>query len=231
MGKLYIVPTPVGNLEDITLRAVRILQEVDLILAEDTRKGINLLRHYKIEKQVISYHKDNEHRMVSSVIHRLQEAQTLALISEAGMPGISDPGFLLIRACIEEDIEVESLPGPTAFVPALVNSGIPCDRFFFEGFLPPKKGRTKKLTEISQLTQTVVLYESPHRLLRTLKDLTEHFGQDHKASISKEISKIHETTFRGTLEELLKQFEGSKPRGEYVIVVAGLAKNKLQEKK
>ncbi len=221
MAKLYVVPTPVGNLEDITRRAIRVLQEADLILAEDTRKGLNLLRHYGIEKQVISYHKDNEHRMVPSILGRLQEGQTLALISEAGMPGISDPGFLLIRACIEQNIAVESLPGPTAFVPALVNSGLPCDRFFFEGFLPAKKGRNKRLKEVSRLPHTIVLYESPHRLLRTLKDLNEHFGKERRASISKEISKIHETTFRGTLEELLKQFEGSKPKGEYVIIVAG----------
>ncbi|MCD6201081.1 MAG: 16S rRNA (cytidine(1402)-2'-O)-methyltransferase [Bacteroidales bacterium] len=224
MAKLYVVPTPVGNLEDITRRAIRVLQEVDLILAEDTRKGLNLLRHFGIEKQVVSYHKDNEHRMVPSILGRLQEGQTLALISEAGMPGISDPGYLLIRACIEQDIAVESLPGPTAFVPALVNSGLPCDRFFFEGFLPAKKGRNKRLKEICHLPHTVVLYESPHRLLRTLKDLHDHLGKERNASISKEISKIHETTFRGTLGELLEQFEGTKPKGEYVIIVAGVTK-------
>ncbi len=230
MGKLYIVPTPVGNLEDITRRALRVLEESDLVLAEDTRKGLNLLRHYGIEKQVISYHKDNEHRMVPSLLERLQKGQTLALISEAGMPGISDPGFLLIRACIENNIAVETLPGPTAFVPALVNSGIPCDRFFFEGFLPAKKGRTKRLKEICALPHTVVLYESPHRLLRTVGDLITHFGPERKAGISKEISKIHETTYRGTLGELLEQFEGTKPKGEYVIVIEGMTKKRSSQR-
>ncbi len=227
MAKLFIVPTPVGNLEDITIRAIRILKEVDLVLAEDTRKGQNLLRHYEIEKQVISFHKDNEHRMLPSVLGRLQEGQTLALISEAGMPGISDPGFLLVRACIENNMEVESLPGPTAFVPALVNSGIPCDRFFFEGFLPAKKGRNKRLAEISNLPHTLVLYESPHRLLRTLKDLTGHLGSERKTAIAKEISKIHEHTFRGTLGELTGLFEKTegKPKGEYVIIVEGKKKS------
>ncbi len=224
MSKLFIVPTPIGNLEDITLRAIRVIQEAGVILAEDTRTGMNLLHHFDIHKQIISYHKDNEHRTLPSVISRLQKGQTMALISEAGMPGISDPGFLLIRTCIEKGIPVETLPGPTAFIPALVNSGLPCDRFFFEGFLPSKKGRNKRLTEISALPHTLVLYESPHRLLRTLKDLTWYFGEDRKASISKEISKIHETTFRGTLGELSEQFRNTKPKGEYVIIVSSIGK-------
>jgi len=221
MGKLIVVPTPIGNLEDITLRALSVLREVDLVLAEDTRKAGYLLQHFQIKKPLLSYHKDNEHRILPSVITRLKEGETLALISDAGMPGISDPGYLLIRACIENNITLESLPGPTALLPALINSGIPCDRFYFEGFLPPKKGRNKRLTEISRYPFTVILYESPHRLLRTLRDLAAFFGEDRKASVSKEISKIHEETFRGTLKSLAELFSENKILGEYVIVIAG----------
>ncbi len=227
MGKLLLVPTPVGNLGDMTFRGVEALKEADTIVAEDTRSARRLLQHFGIDKRILSFHKDNEHRMTEPLIALLEKGETLALISEAGTPGISDPGFLLVRACIEKEIPVETLPGATAFVPALVNSGLPSDRFFFEGFLPPKKGRNKRLNEISSLPHTLVLYESPHRILRTLTDLKERLGAGRRAVVAKEITKIHETYFRGTLGELASQFENlpGKPKGEYVIIVEGKKKD------
>ncbi len=226
MGKLLLVPTPVGNLGDMTFRGVEALKAADTVIAEDTRSARRLLQHFKIEKKIISFHKDNEHRMVEPLLAILAKGETLALISDAGTPGISDPGFLLVRACVEKEIPVETLPGATAFVPALVSSGLPADRFFFEGFLPAKKGRNKRLAEIASLPHTLVLYESPHRLIRTLRDLAEKLGSSRRAVVAKEISKIHETYFRGTLGELAAQFENlpGKPKGEYVIIVEGKGK-------
>ena len=223
MGKLFLVPVPVGNLGDMTFRGVEVLQEADTVVAEDTRSARRLLQHYKLSKKIISFHKDNEHRMVDTLLALLERGETLALISEAGTPGISDPGFLLVRACVEKDITVETLPGATAFVPALVSSGLPCDRFFFEGFLPPKKGRNKRLTEIASLPHTLVVYESPHRLLRTLRDLADTLGAGRQAVVAKEITKIHESYFRGTLGELAEHFENlpGKPKGEYVLIIEG----------
>jgi len=223
---LYIVPTPIGNLEDITLRAIRILKEVDLILAEDTRTSKKLLLHYDIETPLRSYHAHNEHAITNSIIQQLGAGQTIALISDAGTPGISDPGYLLIKKCIEEDIEVITLPGPTAFVPALVNSGLPCDRFYFEGFLPQKKGRQTRLKKIAEMDQTIILYESPYRILKTLKQLAEHIPLDRKISISREISKKFEETVRGTLEELIVAFEDKKNKGEFVMIIEGNNDNK-----
>ncbi len=228
MGKLCLVPVPVGNLGDMTFRGVEVLRKAATVVAEDTRSARRLLQHYEIpDKKIISFHKDNEHRMVESLLTLLEEEETLALVSEAGTPGISDPGFLLVRACVERGITVETLPGATAFVPALVSSGLPCDRFFFEGFLPPKKGRNKRLTEIDSLPHTLVLYESPHRLRRTLHDLAEKLGEERRAVVAKEISKIHETYFRGTLGELSEQFDNlpGKPKGEYVIIIEGKRKD------
>ncbi len=219
MSKLYIVPTPIGNLQDITYRAVKTLSDVDLILAEDTRVSITLLKHYDISTQMDSYHMHNEHRKTQGIIEKLKNRTTIAIISDAGTPGISDPGFLLIRACIENEIPVECLPGATAFVPALVQSGIPSDRFLFEGFLPHKKGRTKKLSQLSMENKTLVLYESPHRLLKTLEDLCEHFGEETMASVSRELTKIHEETNRGTLSSIKDYYTNKKPKGEIVIVV------------
>lgn len=221
MPGLYIIPTPIGNLEDITLRAIRILKEVDLILAEDTRLTSRLLRHYKISTPMISHHKFNEHKILQSVVQRLKSGENLALVTDAGTPGISDPGFLLIRECIANGIETECLPGATAFVPALVNSGLPCDRFHFEGFLPQKKGRQKRIEELAGFEETVVLYESPYRLVKTLSRLAEAFGSGKKASVSRELTKIYEETLRGTLAELVNHFENNPPKGEFVIVVEG----------
>ena len=221
MSKLYLVPTPIGNLGDITLRAIETLKEVDLVIAEDTRKSGNLLRHLNISKPLQSHHKFNEHRTLDSLIQRLLSGISMALITDAGTPGISDPGFLMVRACIENKIEVESLPGPTAFVPALVNSGLPSERFIFEGFLPPKKGRQKRLTELSAEKRTLVFYESPHRLTKTLIQLSEHFGPHRKGSVSRELTKVHEETVRGTLEELHQHFSKGTVKGEIVIVVGG----------
>jgi len=228
MGKLCLVPVPVGNLGDMTFRGVEVLRKAATVVAEDTRSARRLLQHFEIpDKKIISFHKDNEHRMVESLLTLLEEEETLALVSEAGTPGISDPGFLLVRACVERGITVETLPGATAFVPALVSSGLPCDRFFFEGFLPPKKGRNKRLAEISSLTHTLVIYESPHRLLRTLRDLTATLGAERKAVVAKEITKIHENYFRGTLGELSEHFEDmpGKPKGEYVVIIEGKGKD------
>ena len=221
MPKLFVIPTPVGNLEDITLRALRLLREVYLILAEDTRTTSVLLHHYDIHTPMLSHHKFNEHQTVDAIVERLQKGESVALVSDAGTPAISDPGFLLVRACVAADIEVECLPGATAFVPALVDSGLPCDRFCFEGFLPQKKGRQTKLTELAAETRTMIFYESPFRVLKTLEQLAECLGNDRKASISREISKKFEETVRGTLAELVQHFNEHPPKGEFVIVVAG----------
>lgn len=223
--KLYLIPTPIGNLEDITLRALRILKEVDIILAEDTRTSSKLLRHYEIEKKVLAHHLFNEHKTVESLVRQIAGGTTMALISDAGTPGISDPGFLLARACIQAGIAVECLPGPTAFVPALVNSGLPCDRFLFEGFLPHKKGRQTKLKELSLLPYTFILYESPFRLVKTLEQLAEFLGPDRQACVSRELTKIYEENRRDSLSELVKWYKTHPPKGEIVLVVAGNAGN------
>ncbi|NLX41421.1 MAG: 16S rRNA (cytidine(1402)-2'-O)-methyltransferase [Bacteroidales bacterium] len=232
MSRLYIVPTPIGNLEDITLRAVRILKEVDLILAEDTRTSSVLLRKYGITTRMESHHKFNEHRTVASVTEKILSGIHVALISDAGTPGISDPGFLLVRSCVEAGVEVETLPGATAFVPALVNSGFPCDRFVFEGFLPVKKGRQTRLKALQEETRTMIFYESPHRLAKTLTQFAEYFGAERPASVSREISKIYDTTHRGTLASLAEYFTSHEPKGEIVIVVSAHnpAKNPVAEK-
>lgn len=221
MAILYIVPTPVGNMEDITLRALRILKEADLVLAEDTRTSGILLKHYDIKNQLMSHHKFNEHGTSHTVVERLLAGQTVALISDAGTPGISDPGFFLVREAVRAGIEVQTLPGATAFVPALVSSGLPCDRFVFEGFLPQKKGRQTRLEALSQETRTMVFYESPYRLLKTLQQFSQVFGPDRQASVCREISKIHEESVRGSLQELVEHFTQIPPKGEIVIVVAG----------
>ena len=219
---LYLLPTPIGHLEDITLRTLRILKEVDLVLAEDTRTSRKLLAHYEIETPLRSYHAHNEHHVTSSIIDQLAAGQKIALVSDAGTPGISDPGFLLVRACVEADIPIECLPGATAFVPALVASGLPCDKFFFEGFLPHKKGRQSRLIWLAELPYTFVLYESPHRLIKCLKQLIDHCGTERRASVSRELTKIHEEKITASLEELVRHFEQkSKIKGEIVIVVAG----------
>lgn len=220
-GKLYLVPTPVGNLEDMTMRAVRILKEVDLILAEDTRTTSVLLKHFEIEKKMISHHKFNEHQTTENVVDRLKSGETIALVSDAGTPAISDPGFFLVRACVEADIEVECLPGPTAFVPALVDSGLPNDRFCFEGFLPQKKGRQTKLKELAEERRTMIVYESPFRLVKTLSQFSEVMGPQRRVSVSREISKVHEQTVRGTLEEVAEYFKEHEPKGEIVIILGG----------
>ena len=220
-GKLYIVPTPVGNLEDMSVRAVNVLKRVDMVLAEDTRTSGVLMKHFGIATPMSSHHKFNEHDSLPNVTARLQSGSNLALISDAGTPAISDPGFLLVRECRRLGIEVETLPGPTAFVPALVNSGLPCDRFCFEGFLPQKKGRATKLAALAAEERTMIFYESPLRLLRTLEQLAEAFGADRDASVSREISKLHNTTHNGTLAQLVDYFTQNAPRGEIVIVVAG----------
>ncbi|MCX6287115.1 MAG: 16S rRNA (cytidine(1402)-2'-O)-methyltransferase [Bacteroidetes bacterium] len=220
--KLYIVPTPIGNLEDITLRALRILKEVDLILAEDTRTSLVLLRHYGIDKPLHSHHQFNEHRSIERIIDRLQGGSVIALVSDAGTPGISDPGYLLIRECVRAGIPVECLPGPTAFVPALVNSGIPSDHFIFEGFLPHKKGRQTRFQQLADEEKTMIFYESPFRLVKTLTQLAEFLGSDRYACVSRELSKIHEENARGTLEELIAHFSAKTVKGEIVIVVEGL---------
>lgn len=221
MSKLFLVPTPLGNLKDITYRAVEILGSVDLILAEDTRQAIKLLNHYQIRTPLQSHHMFNEHKSLKSVCAKIRSGKTIALISDAGTPGISDPGFLLVRECIQQGIPVETLPGPTALIPALVNSGLPCDRFCFEGFLPVKKGRNKKLTSLETETRTIVFYESPHKLVKTLSEMCEHFGPDRKASVSRELTKIFEETVRGTLSTILDHFTNNAPKGEIVIVVDG----------
>lgn len=221
MSKLYIIPTPIGNLEDITLRAIRILKEVDLILAEDTRTSKPLLKHFEITTPLQSHHLYNEHEKVNLIIQELKFGRTIALISDAGTPAISDPGFLLVRECIKNDIDVETLPGATAFVPALVNSGLPCERFSFEGFLPQKKGRQTKLESLIDEPRTMIFYESPHRLIKTLNSFADYFGEERKASVSREISKMFEENRRGTLRELIDYFEPKTIKGEIVIVVQG----------
>jgi 16S rRNA (cytidine1402-2'-O)-methyltransferase len=221
MSKLFLVPTPIGNLKDITFRALEILGSVDLILAEDTRQAKKLLNHYNITTPLQSHHMFNEHKSVDSICSKILSGQTIALISDAGTPGISDPGFLLVRKCVEHEIPVETLPGPTALIPALVNSGLPCDRFCFEGFLPPKKGRNKRMTALSEETRTMVFYESPYRLVRTLDELSNYFGADRNASVSRELSKIFEENIRGTLSFLSGYYTNKPPKGEIVIIVAG----------
>ena len=220
MSKLFVVPTPIGNLKDITIRAIDTLQSVDIIYAEDTRTSSKLLNHYEISTPMQSFHKHNEHTKIYNIVSILKEGKTAAIISDAGTPGISDPGFSLVRACVEKDIEVECLPGPTALIPALINSGFPCEKFSFEGFLPAKKGRTKRLKEISTQNKTMIFYESPHRLIKTLKDFFEYFGIKVKVSVSREISKKFEETIRGTLLQTIHHFEKNKPKGEFVIVLS-----------
>jgi len=222
-NKLYLVPTPIGNLEDITLRAIRTLKEVDLILAEDTRTSGKLLRHFGIDTPMQSHHMHNEHKMLNRILDRLQQGERIALISDAGTPGISDPGFLLTRACIGAGIEVECLPGATAFVPALVNSGFPCDKFVFEGFLPPKKGRQTRLEILSRETRTMIFYESPHKLLKTLGQFSEHFTEDRLISVSRELTKVFEETVRGPIKEVEQHFTLHPPKGEIVVVVKGFS--------
>lgn len=221
MGKLFLVPTPIGNLEDMTFRAVRVLKEADLILAEDTRNSGKLLKHFKIQTPMQSHHMHNEHKTLENIVSRLLGGETIALISDAGTPAISDPGFLLTRACVEAGVEVDCLPGATAFVPALVNSGLPNDKFVFEGFLPVKKGRQTRLKILSEETRTMVFYESPHKLIKTLGNFAEYFGEDRKLSVSREITKMHEETIRGTTREVLQHYTENPPKGEIVIVVEG----------
>ena len=221
MGKLYVVPTPVGNLEDMTLRAIRVLKEADLVLAEDTRTSGVLLKHFEIKNAMQSYHKFNEHQVLDSIIQRLKAGETIALVSDAGTPGISDPGFLVVRECVRNGIEVQCLPGATAFVPALVASGLPDERFCFEGFLPQKKGRMTRLNALAEETRTMIFYESPYRLVKTLVQFAALFGGERKVSVCREISKIHEESVRGTLDEVIAHFTKSEPKGEIVIVLAG----------
>lgn len=229
MGILYLVPTPVGNFEDITMRSLRILREADLILAEDTRTSGNLLRHFDIKNAMLSYHKFNEHQTVESVVNRLRGGETVAVVSDAGTPGISDPGFLVAREAIRAGIEVITLPGATAMVPALVSSGLPCDRFCFEGFLPQKKGRQGRLKALATEPRTMVFYESPHRVVKALAQMIEVFGAERPVSVCREISKIHEESVRGTLAEALEHFQTNEPRGEFVIVVGGYDESKQTE--
>jgi len=224
MGTLYLVPTPVGNLEDITFRALTVLKEADLVLAEDTRTSGVLLKHFEIKKPMFSYHKFNEHQTVNRVVERLKSGETVAVVSDAGTPGISDPGFLVAREAIKAGVEVITLPGATAFVPALVSSGLPCDKFCFEGFLPQKKGRQTRLNALREETRTIIFYESPHRIVKTLEQFLEVFGADRPVSVCREISKIHEESVRGTVEEVLAHFKANEPRGEFVIVLGGASR-------
>lgn len=221
MGKLFLVPTPIGNLDDMTFRAVKVLKEVDTILAEDTRNSGKLLKHFDIGTHMQSHHMHNEHKTVDHIVERIKSGENIALISDAGTPAISDPGFLLTRACAEAGIEVDCLPGATAFVPALVNSGFPNDKFIFEGFLPVKKGRQTRLNLLAEETRTMIFYESPHKLLKTLKHFSEYFGEDRPVSVSREITKLHEETIRGTAAEVLQHYTKKPPKGEIVIVVKG----------
>ena len=221
MGKLYIVPTPIGNLEDMTFRAIRILKEVDLILAEDTRTSGKLLKHFEIGTHMYSHHMHNEHKTIENLISRLKAGENIALISDAGTPAISDPGFLLTRACVENGIDVECLPGATAFVPALVNSGLPNDKFVFEGFLPDKKGRQTRYLALAEETRTMILYVSPHKLVKTLAEFITYFGEDRQISVSRELSKLHEENVRGTVKGVVAHFDKIAPRGEIVVVVSG----------
>lgn len=219
MSKLYIVPTPIGNLKDITFRALEVLKAVDFILAEDTRTSGKLLKHFEITTQMHSHHMHNEHKTTQSVVARIKGGQSVALICDAGTPAISDPGFLLTRACVEAGVEVDCLPGATAFVPALVNSGLPNEKFVFEGFLPPKKGRQTRLKLLAQETRTIIFYESPHKLLKTLTQIVEYFGDDRPVSVSREITKLHEQTIRGSAGEVLAHFQAKPPKGEIVLIV------------
>ena len=221
MGILYIVPTPVGNMEDMTLRAIRVLKEADLVLAEDTRTSSILMKHFDIKNQLMSHHKFNEHGTSAGIVNRLQAGQTIALISDAGTPGISDPGFFLVREAVKAGIEVQTLPGATAFVPALVSSGLPCDRFVFEGFLPQKKGRQTRIQSLAEEPRTMVFYESPYRLVKALEQFAEAYGADRQVSVCREISKVHEESVRGTLSEVIAHFKEHEPKGEIVIVLAG----------
>ena len=221
MGILYVVPTPVGNMEDMTFRAVRILKEADLVLAEDTRTSGILLKHYDIKNQLMSHHKFNEHGTSAGIVNRLLAGETVALISDAGTPGISDPGFFLVREAVRAGVEVQTLPGATAFVPALVSSGLPCDRFCFEGFLPQKKGRKTRLESLREEQRTMIFYESPYRLVKTLQQFAEVFGAERPVSVCREISKIHEESVRGTLEEVIAHFTEHEPKGEIVIILKG----------
>ena len=221
MGKLYVVPTPVGNLEDMTFRAIRVLKEADLILAEDTRTSGILLKHFEIKNAMQSHHKFNEHKTVEGIVNRIKAGETVALISDAGTPGISDPGFLIVRECVKNDIEVQCLPGATAFVPALVASGLPDERFCFEGFLPQNIGRVTRLTSLQEEKRTMIFYESPYRLVKTLTQFAEFFGAERPVSVCREISKIHEESVRGTLTEVIAHFTQNEPRGEIVIVLSG----------
>ena len=221
MAKLYIVPTPIGNLEDITLRSINVLIDSDLVLCEDTRRSKILMSHYKINTQLKSFHKFNEHKEVDSIVDQIKEGKKISLISDAGTPGISDPGFLIVRTCVESEIEIECLPGATAFVPALINSGIPSDKFAFEGFLPVKKGRKTRLKTLSSEERTMIFYESPHKILKTLNDFKLNFGSERKISISRELTKVYEENIRGTVEEVISFFGDKKIKGEIVIVVEG----------
>jgi len=221
MSKLYIVPTPIGNLEDMTFRGIRVLKEADLILAEDTRTSGKLLKHFEINTHMQSHHMHNEHKTVASVIQKLKSGEVIALISDAGTPAISDPGFLLTRACVQEGIEVDCLPGATAFVPALVNSGLPNDKFVFEGFLPVKKGRQTRFKILAEETRTMIIYESPHKLVKTLGHFCEYFGEDRQVSVSRELTKLYEETVRGTAREVLTHYENKAPKGEIVVIVEG----------
>jgi 16S rRNA (cytidine1402-2'-O)-methyltransferase len=221
MSKLYFVPTPIGNLKDMTFRAVEVLKDVDLILAEDTRTSGKLLKHYEIGTQMQSHHMHNEHKMVDNLVEKLKSGITIALISDAGTPAISDPGFLITRACVENNIEVDCLPGATAFVPALVNSGLPNDKFVFEGFLPVKKGRQTRLLLLAEEARTIIFYESPHKLIKTLTHFCEYFGEDRRVSVSRELTKLYEETIRGTAKEVLEHYTNKPPKGEIVIVVGG----------
>ena len=221
MSKLYLIPTPIGNLEDITLRALRILKEVNIVLAEDTRTSRKLFSHYDIDTNLAPFHMHNEHKVLQKWIDRIRSGETIALVSDAGTPAISDPGFLLVRECVKNDIEVDCLPGATAFVPALVNSGLPSDKFVFEGFLPVKKGRQTRLKLLSEEERTIVFYESPHRVVKTLSLFCEYFGEDRKVSVSREISKMFEETKRGSAKEVMEYFEQKIPKGEFVIIVEG----------
>ncbi len=221
MSKLYIVPTPIGNLEDITFRAIKVLKEVDVVLAEDTRTSGKLMKHYNINTPLHSHHIHNEHRSIERIISQLQAGAQYALVSDAGTPAISDPGFLLVRACIQNEIEVECLPGATALIPALVNSGLPNEKFHFEGFLPHKKGRHSRLLLLAEMEHSMVLYESPHRILKALKQFVEYFGEERQISISREISKLYEETIRGSLKEVIEQLEQKPIKGEIVVVIAG----------
>ncbi len=221
MSKLFLVPTPIGNLEDMTLRAIRVLKEADLILAEDTRNSGKLLKHFEINTPMQSHHMHNEHKTVDNIVSRIKAGETIALISDAGTPAISDPGFLLTRACVEAGVEVDCLPGATAFVPALVNSGLPNDKFVFEGFLPVKKGRQTRLKILAEETRTMIFYESPHKLIKTLGNFAEYFGEDRRVTVSREITKLHEETIRGTAVEVRQYYTDHPPKGEIVIIVEG----------